>query len=224
MDYFPIPVFADAESSYRPKVCRHKLAARNLVIVTPDNLYQVLLREFRFKRWNTRVAGGATDLVMTEGSAREETFLVFADHFEKLELARLVSKIKETSAKSLIACIVDLREPTLVVLHGETNKETADRPIRIVNIGDLELILDDICGRAEAEATIPAVTGSQLQLLEAIAIGRSNNEIAEERSVTVKAVEGLVDRAMVRIGVAKAAGVRAKVVAAQRYLAELHRS
>jgi len=200
------------------------VAPRNLVIVTPDNLYQVLFREFRFKGWNCRISGDTTDLFMSAGSSSPEIFLVFADHFEKLDLARVVSKIKATFAKSLIACIVGLTEPVLVMLHGETNADTISRPIRLSAIGDLENVLDDICGPANPSAHVPAVTATQLQLLEAIAIGRSNREIAEERSVTIKAVEGLVDRAMVRIGVGEAAGVRAKVVAAQKYLAELHRS
>jgi len=61
------------------------------------------------------------------------------------------------------------------------------------------------------------ISRSQLEVLKLVALGRSNNEIAEARGTTVRAVENLVKRALEATGVASADG-NSRVLVAREFI------
>lgn len=62
------------------------------------------------------------------------------------------------------------------------------------------------------------VSRSQLAVLQMVALGMSNAEIAEERQTSVRAVENLVKRAFIAAGIDPDAGGNPRVVAAREYI------
>ena len=62
------------------------------------------------------------------------------------------------------------------------------------------------------------VSRSQLAVLQMVALGMSNAEIANERNTSVRAVENLVKRAFVAAGIDPEAGGNPRVTAAREYI------
>lgn len=68
------------------------------------------------------------------------------------------------------------------------------------------------------EHPLAAVSRSQLAVLQMVALGMSNSEIASERATTVRAVENLVKRAFIAAGIDLEAGGNPRVTAAREYI------
>ncbi len=66
-------------------------------------------------------------------------------------------------------------------------------------------------------AELAGLTSSQLELLRLIAMGYSNAMIAEERKVTIRSVESLVNRIFATLGLSSDARSNARVKAAMTY-------
>lgn len=62
------------------------------------------------------------------------------------------------------------------------------------------------------------VSRSQLAVLQMVALGMSNGEIASERQTSVRAVENLVKRAFIAAGIDPEAGGNPRVAAAREYI------
>lgn len=62
------------------------------------------------------------------------------------------------------------------------------------------------------------VSRSQLAVLQMVALGMSNTEIAAERSTSIRAVENLVKRAFIAAGIDFDGGGNPRVVAAREYI------
>ena len=62
------------------------------------------------------------------------------------------------------------------------------------------------------------VSRSQLAVLQMVALGMSNAEIARERDTSVRAVENLVKRAFIAAGIDPEAGGNPRVAAARQYI------
>ena len=62
------------------------------------------------------------------------------------------------------------------------------------------------------------VSRSQLAVLQMVALGMSNAQIAEERGTSVRAVENLVKRAFIAAGIDLEAGGNPRVAAAREYI------
>ena len=62
------------------------------------------------------------------------------------------------------------------------------------------------------------VSRSQLAVLQMVALGMSNAEIAKERETSVRAVENLVKRAFIAAGIDPEAGGNPRVAAARQYI------
>ena len=62
------------------------------------------------------------------------------------------------------------------------------------------------------------VSRSQLAVLQMVALGMSNAEIAKERDTSVRAVENLVKRAFIAAGIDPEAGGNPRVTAAREYI------
>lgn len=68
------------------------------------------------------------------------------------------------------------------------------------------------------EHSFTEVSRSQLSVLQMVALGMSNAEIAAERDTSVRAVENLVKRAFIAAGIDVEAGGNPRVVAAREYI------
>lgn len=68
------------------------------------------------------------------------------------------------------------------------------------------------------EHALTEVSRSQLAVLQMVALGMSNAEIAAERDTSVRAVENLVKRAFIAAGIDPEAGGNPRVVAAREYI------
>jgi DNA-binding NarL/FixJ family response regulator len=62
------------------------------------------------------------------------------------------------------------------------------------------------------------VSRSQLAVLQMVALGMSNTEIAKERETSIRAVENLVKRAFIAAGIDPEAGGNPRVTAAREYI------
>jgi DNA-binding NarL/FixJ family response regulator len=62
------------------------------------------------------------------------------------------------------------------------------------------------------------VSRSQLAVLQMVALGMSNAEIAKERDTSIRAVENLVKRALIAAGIDPDAGGNPRVTAAREYI------
>ena len=62
------------------------------------------------------------------------------------------------------------------------------------------------------------VSRSQLAVLQMVALGMSNSEIAKERDTSIRAVENLVKRALIAAGIDPEAGGNPRVTAAREYI------
>jgi DNA-binding NarL/FixJ family response regulator len=62
------------------------------------------------------------------------------------------------------------------------------------------------------------VSRSQLAVLQMVALGMSNTEIAKERETSIRAVENLVKRAFIAAGIDSEAGGNPRVTAAREYI------
>lgn len=80
--------------------------------------------------------------------------------------------------------------------------------------GNLKQIRDDKTKTHE----LANVSGSQLEVLHLIALGLSNQEIAQHRGTTIRAVENLITRACEAAGIKKDAGSNQRVNAARKFI------
>lgn len=132
-----------------------------------------------------------------------------------------------------IVFLTHLPEPKLVGIDNRTVPKNAAYLVkdRISDPGELtraieaalrDRVTDDMRVFKNASSRFSKVSRSQLQVIQAIAEGASNQDIAEQRGTTVRAVENLIKRAFESAGLLTAdnldSRVNLRVAVAKEYL------
>lgn len=197
---------------------------RKLCIVTPDSLYRGLLSAFSFPNFSTRIISGGGQFESLIGNFEPDAFLLFSDHLGPGGFAKTLLQIRANHSNASVFQLDNLRNPKLRAVPA-IDDETVKRA-KVFNIRSLE-DLDRAIGRAldhnlKHALSTTGVTKRQMEILELVAAGYSNPEIAIMRGTTLRAAETIVQRALLRIGASENTSSRAQVVVAQKYLASLN--
>lgn len=192
-----------------------------LCIITPDSFYGVLLKEAVFPTYESRVIRGIDQLQSLVIDVMPSAFLLFASHLGPAVMANAVIAIRHRFPKAQIYQIDGVREPKIQMVwpqpkSGDLNSASLDgSSIEQIDAAMRKLSEPDL----NLEGSSPSLTRSQLAVIQALAEGLSNTEIAALRNTKARAVETLVNRALRKIGATEETASRAKIVLAQKYLA-----
>ena len=69
-----------------------------------------------------------------------------------------------------------------------------------------------------SESKFSSISRSQIQVLQLMAAGLSNQQIADQRGTTIRAVENLIKRALEAAGIDDSQGLHTRVSASREYL------
>lgn len=190
--------------------------------MTPDGFYAALLAEAEFSNYETKVIKGFDEFLSLAGNFIPDAFLLFSAHLGTAGVSRIVIEIRSKFRDADIFQIEGVREPTLSLLWSSIEKAP-------VFTKTLDATSVETIDRGMRELTEPKVdtftqgkkpTNTQLAMLVALASGRSNQEVAHQRKTTVRAVETLMKRALVKIGADQELNSRSKIIVAQKYLSD----
>lgn len=197
------------------------LTKDRLCIVTPDTFYAVLLGAAEFPTFDIKVIKGIEQLPSLAVSFMPDAFLLFSDHLGPAVLSRAVIEIRSKFRGSDLFQVEGVRDPKVSLLWSSVTKHSLSlkaldaSSVQAIDGSMRQLLEPNLVGLKTAKAP----TKTQLELLKALAVGTSNQEIAGQRETTVRAVETLMKRALNRIGAGEGLNARSKIVLAQKYLA-----
>jgi FixJ family two-component response regulator len=149
--------------------------------------------------------------------------LVFGSHFSRLSLAETLLFIRTRFRAAKIVQVEGASETAVQqVWPIPVARDLTSKPVTFNDVDSLDRALQEICEGWEALVKVSStLTGSQLGVLAALAAGQSNREIAQARGTTTRAVESLVNRTFIRVGLGDKANARTRSQKAQEYLASL---
>lgn len=195
------------------------LPKEKLCILTPDTFYSVMLREAAFPTFDTRVIRSSEQFQSLAVNFYPDTFLLFSEHLGPTVLAKTLIDIRVNFPKIPVFQIEGVREPRLQVLWvGRMRSCTRPKSISVSNVEDIDRAIRALGDDAVELSNSTSLTNSQIEALRLLAEGRSNQEIAEARNTTIRAVETLLNRSLMRITTELPTSARAKMAIAQRYL------
>jgi FixJ family two-component response regulator len=194
-----------------------------LCILSPDYFYATHLTEVDFPSFESIVFQSLEDLEKCQIPIMPAICLVFGSHFSRLSLAETILFIRTRFRSSKIVQVEGASELAVQqVWPVPLARDLASKPVTFNNFESLDRALQEICDGWEALVKVSsALTGSQLGVLAALAAGQSNREIAQARGTTTRAVESLVNRTFIRVGLGDKASARTRSQKAQEYLASL---
>lgn len=197
-----------------------ELKRDRLCLITPDNFYAVLLRQVEFPTFDIKVIGGIAQLASLAIDFYPDVFLLFASHLGPSLLARTTLEVRSKFPNAEVFQIEGVQEPHLELLWS--SKETEPAKVRGYPAYSVEQIDAGIRAftdpRLEADSKLARVTSSQLEVIELLARGLANSEIARERNTSIRAVQTLINRSLKRIGAGENLNARGQIILAQKYL------
>ena len=141
------------------------------------------------------------DLALILRKTQPEIALVFLTHIPEPRLVgidnRKIPKNAAYLAKDRITDPKMLSEAIDAALRGRISREFRDD---------------------KRDYPLANLSRSQLSVLQMVALGMSNTEIAQERDTTVRAVENLVKRSFIAAGIDPGAGGNPRVIAAREFI------
>lgn len=191
-----------------------------LCILTPDNFYAVLLREATFPTFDVRVVKSASELQSLAVNFWPEAFLLFSEHLASSLLARALLEIRRKFPKASVFQIEGVREPRLQLLWSASSNGIQAPSTSVSNVSELDGAMRAMLKGETTSEMIKPLTSAQLQVLQRLAEGATNAEIAEERSTSIRAIEAILKRALSRVSAEVPKSPRTRMVVAQAYLAQ----
>ena len=194
-----------------------------LCILSPDSFYATQLQQVEFPSFESLVFQSLEELEQCPKPLAPSICLVFGTHFSRLSLAETLLFIRTRFRASKIVQVEGVSEPALQqVWPTPVARDLASKPVTFTSVNALDSTLQEICNGWEALVEVSStLTDSQLGVLAALAAGQTNREIAEARGTTTRAVESLVNRTFVRVGLGDKASARTRSLKAEEYLASL---
>jgi hypothetical protein len=191
-----------------------------LCILTPDNFYGVLLREAPFPTFDVRVIKSASELQSLAVNFWPEAFLLFSEHLGSSVLARTLLEIRRKFPKVSVFQIEGVREPRLQLLWSASSNGIQAPSTSVSNVSELDGAIRAVLKGETTSEMIKPLTSAQLQVLQRLAEGATNAEIAEERRTSIRAIEAILKRALSRVSADVPKSPRTRMVLAQAYLAQ----
>lgn len=194
-----------------------------LCILSPDSFYAIQFLGVEFSSFETFVFQSLDELDQCPGPLTPAICLVFGSHFSQLSLAETLLFIRTRFRASKIVQVEGVLEPAVQqIWPTPVARDLASKPVPFNDVDSLDRALQEICAGWDALVKVSGtLTGSQLGVLAALAAGQSNREIAQARGTTTRAVESLVNRTFIRVGLGDKASARTRSQKAQDFLASL---
>jgi FixJ family two-component response regulator len=194
-----------------------------LCILSPDSFYAMQLHEVDFPSFESKVFQSLEDLEQCPEPLMPAICLVFGSHFSRLSLAETILFIRTRFRAAKIVQVDGVSEPAVQqVWPTPVARDLASKPVPFSDVHSLDSALQKICQGWDALVEVSnSLTGTQIGVLAALASGQTNREIALARGTTTRAVESLVNRTFVRVGLGEKANAGTRAQKAQDYLASL---
>jgi len=190
-----------------------------LCILTPDNFYGVMLRDAVLPTFEIRVLQNYEQLPSLAVNFFPDAFLLFAEHLGSILLAETLLQIRSNFPAASVFQVDGLREPRLQMLRsGKTKTAPPAEPFLVSGLEDIDKAIRLLDGPFGLSLKNPSLTKSQMEVVRWLAAGRTNQEIADARNTSVRAVETLLNRSLRRITDDVPSNSRVKMALAQRYL------
>ena len=178
---------------------------RNVGIVALNSFLATLLVDTSKKLPNVNVFISLSQLAeeCSNPRLRISDFVLMADYMTKGELATSISGLQRSFAVSNIWL---LENKTKFTLSGFTPMTAPFNDLR-VELSDFSMatLIDELSAASEVPS-IQSLTSKQFEVIQLVAKGYSNQEIAEQSGCSRRAVELIVKRAMARLGLVPASG------------------
>jgi hypothetical protein len=190
-----------------------------LCILTPDNFYGVMLQDAAFPTFDVKVIKGAEQLQSLAVNFFPDAFLLFSEHLGPTVFAKTLLDIRFHYPKAAIFQIEGVREPRLQMICSARLKPARSMdPIPVTNVSDIDSAIQQLRTESTDKLKKLSLTNAQIEVLRLLAEGRSIQEIAQARNTSVRAVETLLNRSLLRVTAELPSSARAKMALAQRYL------
>ena len=194
-----------------------------LCILSPDSFYAMQFHDVEFPSFESHVFQSLEELEQCPKPLMPAICLVFGSHFSRLSLAETLLFIRTRFRAAKIVQVDGVSEPAVQqVWPTPIARDLATKPVPFSDIHSLDVALQEICQGWDALVEVSsALTITQIGVLAALASGQTNREIALARGTTTRAVESLVNRTFVRVGLGEKANAGTRSQKAQDYLASL---
>jgi DNA-binding CsgD family transcriptional regulator len=194
-----------------------------LCIITPDLFYGALLQDAKFPTYESKVIRATEQFASLAVGFMPEAFLVFSSHLGPSVLARTVIELRSKFPKAHLFQIEGTRQPKLSLLWSPNATEPAlPKHFEATSVDRIDEAMRRLSEPAlHGASSSRRLTDSQLAVIQCLAAGKSNHEIATERETSLRAVETLMNRSLSRLGASPGLNSRAKMVVAQKYLAAI---
>lgn len=178
---------------------------RNVGIVALNSFLATLLVDTSKKLPNVNVFRSLSQLAeeCSNPRLRISDFVLMADYMTKGELATSISGLQRSFAVSNIWL---LENKTKFTLSGITPMTAPFIDLR-VELSDFSVVtlIDELSAASEVPS-IQSLTSKQFEIVQLVAKGYSNQEIAEQIGCSRRAVELILNRVMTRMGLEPASG------------------
>ena len=189
---------------------------RKVLVVEDDALLRSLIAT------NLEADGYVVQATESAASARK-----IADDFDP-DVALLALVLRKNMPEIALVFLTHIPEPRVV---GVDNRKIPKNAAYLAKdrITDPKMLSEAIdaalrgrVGREfrddKRDYPLANLSRSQLSVLQMVALGMSNTEIAKERDTTVRAVENLVKRSFIAAGIDPGAGGNPRVIAAREFI------
>lgn len=178
-----------------------------------------MLQDAAFPTFDVKVIKSADQLQSLAVNFFPDAFLLFSKHLGPTVLAKTLLDIRFYFPKVSVFQIEGVREPRLqMIWSARTKSGRYGDPIPVMNVSDIDSAIQQLRTESADRLKKQSLTNAQIEVLRLLAEGRSNREIAQARNTSVRAVETLLKRSLLRISDELPPSARAKMALAQRYL------
>jgi DNA-binding CsgD family transcriptional regulator len=194
-----------------------------LCVLAPDSFYAEQLAKSGFPSFQAKVFQSVDDVESCGQSLTPSICLLFGSQLSPLSLAEAILYMRTKFRAAKILQVDGLSSPAVhQVWPVPSVRDLAGKPVSFVDIKSLDIALLTVSDGWDALVRVSeSLTDSQIGVLAALAAGQSNREIAQSRGTTTRAVESLVNRTFVKVGLGEKASARTRSQKAQDFLASL---
>jgi hypothetical protein len=193
---------------------------RTLLLVTADSFMRMLLAGFHVEGWRVLIVPDLASAISESPNSLQCDCVVLADSFDSLALLNFVGMYRFVKPNSNLFMISGTSQPSVSLAQsGFTDLLIGRAAVEVESLNCLGQVLIDLFGDLSLPKPVRR-TSRQEEVLNLIARGQDNAEIAKALKITSRAVEMLILRTFKRLGYPERLGKRAQVVLAQGFLGQ----
>lgn len=179
--------------------------------------------------YDIRVVQSAAEARVAAEEFQPEVFVLDIELGKGANGIDLAHVLAQTNPSAGIIFLTNIPEPRVIGLDNRAIPKSAAYLYKknLTDIGQLVFAIETVIRRGSLKMIredktkqheLSHVSSSQLEVLHLIALGMSNQEIAQNRGTTVRAVENLIKRACDAAGISKDDGSNQRVKAARKFI------